>query len=104
MKTPPASSLRRMLAPGGTVLIADERVGDEFTGEGDEAEQLMYGFSILHCLPQAMAYPNAAGTGTIMTSSMLRNYAAEAGFSDVEVLPIEGSWRFYRLISQVQTS
>ena len=40
----------------------------------------------------------AAGTGTIMRPGILRGYAVEAGFHDVEILPIEHDfWRFYRL-------
>jgi hypothetical protein len=34
-----------------------------------------------------------------MRPSLLRRYALEAGFSDVEILPIVTDyWRFYRLI------
>lgn|GEM_PF-2276997 len=53
---------------------------------------------MLHCLPQAMVFPGAAGTGTVMGPSVLRRYAAEAGFARLDVLPIEHPlWRFYRL-------
>jgi len=58
----------------------------------------MYGWSILHCLPVGMTDENAAGTGTVMRVDTLRRYAQEAGFSKVEVLPIENFFfRFYRL-------
>ena len=58
----------------------------------------MYGFSILHCLTVAMADGAEEGTGTVFRPDTLRAYAAEAGFQDVEVLPIENDlWRFYRL-------
>jgi SAM-dependent methyltransferase len=33
---------RRMVRSGGTVLVMDERVPDDFTGPGDAVEQLMY--------------------------------------------------------------
>jgi hypothetical protein len=34
----------------------------------------------------------------VMRPDMLRGYAAEAGFTDVEVLPVESDFfRFYRL-------
>ncbi|MEA2502108.1 MAG: hypothetical protein QOD01_2219 [Actinomycetota bacterium] len=34
-----------------------------------------------------------------MRTPMLRSYAREAGFVDVDVLPIENDfWRFYRLV------
>jgi hypothetical protein len=48
-------SLRETLAPGGSVLVADEKVGDHFHAPGDDVERLMYGWSIVHCLPVAMA-------------------------------------------------
>ena len=40
----------------------------------------------------------SAATGTAMRADTLREYAAGAGFSRFEVLPIENDfWRFYRL-------
>jgi hypothetical protein len=71
---------------------------EHFTAPGDELERLMYGFSITHCLPVGRTESESAATGTVMRPSALRNYALEAGFSRVEVLPIEHEmWRFYRL-------
>ncbi len=98
----PVGALRAMgalRAEGGTVLVADERVADHFTVDVDDVERFQWGFSALHCLPTAMTEPPAAGTGTIMRTPTLRDYAEAAGFADVEVLPIENDfWRFYRLI------
>lgn len=92
-------AMRLLLAPAGAVVIADERVADEFTAPGDIIERFMYGWSALHCLPVGMVDQPAAGTGTVMRASTLRRYAAEAGYSGVEILPIEHDfWRFYRLI------
>jgi SAM-dependent methyltransferase len=91
-------SMRGLLAEGGAVLIMDERVADQFTAPGDEQERLYYGFSTLCCLPAGLAEAPSAGTGTVMRTSTLRAYAAEAGFREVEVLPIEHDlFRFYRL-------
>jgi SAM-dependent methyltransferase len=90
---------RRMVRPGGTVLVMDERVPDEFTGPGDPVEQLMYGLSLLICLPDGLSHPHSVGTGTVMRRDTLLAYAREAGFADVEVLPIEHEmFRFYRLV------
>jgi 2-polyprenyl-3-methyl-5-hydroxy-6-metoxy-1,4-benzoquinol methylase len=87
-----------LLAPGGSALIVDERVAEEFSAPGDEVERLMYGWSILVCLANGMADEPSAATGTVMRPATLRQYAKEAGFSDVEVLPIEHLFfRFYRL-------
>jgi hypothetical protein len=46
-----------------------------------------------------MAHQPSAGTGTVMRPSTLKGYAQEAGFTDLEILPIKdfGFWRFYRL-------
>lgn len=91
-------AMRKLAGPGGTVLIADEHVADAFTAPGDFVERLMYGFSVLHCLTVAMADGAEEGTGTVFRTDTLRAYAKEAGFQDVEVLPIEHDlWRFYRL-------
>lgn len=90
--------VRASLTDGGSVLVADERVAETFTAPGDEVEQLMYGYSVLHCLPVGMAERPSAMTGTAMRPDTLRRYAREAGFRDVEVLPIKHDfWRFYRL-------
>jgi 2-polyprenyl-3-methyl-5-hydroxy-6-metoxy-1,4-benzoquinol methylase len=89
---------RRALRDGGSVLVADERVGDEFTAPAAVAEQHSYGWSVISCLPNAMGDPGTAATGAVMRPSTLRQYATEAGFGEVDVLPIEtGPFRFYRL-------
>jgi 2-polyprenyl-3-methyl-5-hydroxy-6-metoxy-1,4-benzoquinol methylase len=90
--------MRSLLADGGVVLIADERVAERFTAPGDEVERVMYGFSLFHCLAVGLADQPSAATGTAMRPDTLREYAEAAGFSRFEVLPIENDfWRFYRL-------
>jgi SAM-dependent methyltransferase len=90
--------LRGLAAEDGAVIAMDERVADAFTAPGDEVERLMYTYSVLCCLPVGLADTPSAGTGTVMRVDTLRRYAAEAGFADVEVLPIEHeTFRFYRL-------
>ena len=92
-------AMRGLRAEGGTVLVADERVADEFTTEVEDGERFQWGFSALHCLPTARTAPPAMGTGTVMRTPTFRAYALEAGFTEVEVLPIENDfWRFYRLV------
>jgi 2-polyprenyl-3-methyl-5-hydroxy-6-metoxy-1,4-benzoquinol methylase len=93
------ASARRMAKPGGTVLVMDERVPEAFTGPGDPVEQLMYGISMLICLPDGLSHDGSVGTGTVMRPDTLRRYAHDAGFADLEVLPIEHDmFRFYRLV------
>jgi 2-polyprenyl-3-methyl-5-hydroxy-6-metoxy-1,4-benzoquinol methylase len=89
---------REMLAPGGAVLVGDERVAEEFAAPGDDMDRFNYGWSAPHCLAAALVEPGAAGTGTVMRPDTLRGYARDAGFSGVTVLPIEHDfWWFYRL-------
>jgi protein-L-isoaspartate O-methyltransferase len=45
------AAARGALAPGGVALVVDEKVADAFTAPGDETERMMYGWSVLHCLP-----------------------------------------------------
>ena len=91
-------TLRRLRADGGAVLVVDERTADTFTAPGDELERFFYGVSLVHCLPVGMADQPSAGTGTVMRSDTLRHYAMQAGFSSVDVLPIDHMmFRFYRL-------
>jgi SAM-dependent methyltransferase len=93
------SVARRHLADGGTVLVADEAVADTFEAPGSDLDRLMYGFSVVHCLPASRA--DDAGSdaiGTVMRRSALEALAREAGFRTATVLPIENDfWRFYRL-------
>jgi SAM-dependent methyltransferase len=91
-------TMRRLAGADGAVLVVDERVGDVFTPQGNDVEWMMYGWSILHCLPVGMAEQPSVATGTVMRAGTLRRYAQEAGFSGVEVLPIDNFFfRFYRL-------
>lgn len=94
------AAIRRAVTPGGPVVIMDEAVGDAFSAPADETERLMYGFSLLICLPDGRAHQHSAATGTVMRPDTLRRYAVEAGFRDIEILPISdfGFWRFYRLV------
>jgi 2-polyprenyl-3-methyl-5-hydroxy-6-metoxy-1,4-benzoquinol methylase len=92
------SGMRSLLAEDGVLLIADERVAEQFTAPGDEVERVMYGFSLFHCLAVGLEEQPSAATGTVMRPDTLRRYAEEAGFTRFEVLPIENDfWRFYRL-------
>ncbi|MGK8501276.1 class I SAM-dependent methyltransferase [Nocardia asiatica] len=97
---PVLAAVRRALRPGGAVVVMDEAVAPEFRAPADDVDRLMYGFSLLICLPDGRAHPGSAATGTVMRHDVLRRYALDAGFADVEVLPIHdfGFWRFYRLI------
>jgi ubiquinone/menaquinone biosynthesis C-methylase UbiE len=97
----PAGALRtarRLLTAGGSVLIADERVQEEFTPPGDLIERFNYGWSILHCLPATLAEDAVEANGTVLRPATVRRWAGEAGFAHCETLDIDNPfWRFYRL-------
>ncbi|MGH8950284.1 MAG: class I SAM-dependent methyltransferase [Acidimicrobiia bacterium] len=94
---PVLAAMRRMVEPDGVVVIMDEAVGEVFTGEGDELEKLMYGFSILICLPDGLSSQPSVGTGTVMRPAILQAYAEEAGFSGFRAVGEAGFFRFYEL-------
>ena len=92
------SAIHEALGPDGTLLVSDERVAEQFTAPGDEMERVMYAISLTVCLPASLAEEPSAGTGTVMRAGRLRDYATQAGFTDVEALPFEpGLQRIYRL-------
>jgi len=86
------------LAAHGAVLVADERVADAFIAPGDEVERMMYGWSVTHCLPTQMVDRPSAALGTAMRADTVRDLASDAGYTRVEVLPVENDFlRLYRL-------
>lgn len=95
------AAAHRALAPGGSIIVMDEAVAESFTAPGNEIDRLMYGYSLLVCLPDGMAHPASAATGTVMRPDTLRGYAEAAGLTGFEVLPINefAFFRFYRLSS-----
>jgi 2-polyprenyl-3-methyl-5-hydroxy-6-metoxy-1,4-benzoquinol methylase len=91
-------AMRHLAGSDGAVLVVDERVGEAFTAAGNDVEWMMYGWSILHCLPVGKADAPSAETGTVLRPDTLRRYAMEAGFRRVEILPIDNLFfRYYRL-------
>jgi SAM-dependent methyltransferase len=92
------SAIRRSLAPDGLVLVADMRAEEEPRFPAGPVERLLYGYSIGVCLPDAMATPGSAQTGTVLRPSTLEQYAREAGFGRVEDAGVEHDlWRFWLL-------
>jgi 2-polyprenyl-3-methyl-5-hydroxy-6-metoxy-1,4-benzoquinol methylase len=91
------AAMRDMIKPDGLVVIMDEAVGETFTGEGDDLEKLMYGFSILVCLPDGLSTQPSVGTGTVMRPSKLRSFAEQAGFTRFRPVGEARFFRFYEL-------
>jgi len=92
------ASLRAALSPCGALLVADERVAEEFSPRVSDMERMMYGWSVLHCLPVSRAERPSRALGTVLRPSTVQALAEEAGFTCFEILPIEHEqFRFYRL-------
>ena len=92
------ASMRRLVGDRGAVFVVDERVQDVFTAPADEVEQMMYGFSVVHCLQVGRVETPSVATGTVIRRSTMEQYARASGFTDVEELEIENPfYRFYRM-------
>jgi ubiquinone/menaquinone biosynthesis C-methylase UbiE len=92
--------MREILAPRGSVLVGDVKMKEVLEEKNDFPGRFYYNFSVLLCLPQSMAYPDSKATGAAMSPSIFKNYAKEAGFSKIDVLPVKHFiWEFYRLES-----
>jgi hypothetical protein len=91
-------SMRDGLAPGGSVIVAAEKVGDHFQAPADDSERLMYGWSIVYCLPVALAERPSAAIGTVMCTETMRTLAMAAGLTRLAIVPVDGGFfRLYRL-------
>lgn len=97
----PAEALagaRQAVAEDGTVIVMDERVADTLQ-PGDPTETFFATASVLWCLPQGRVETDSEAPGTVMRPAIFEAIAQRAGWSGVDVLPIEHPfWRFYRLV------
>ncbi|MFB6562379.1 MULTISPECIES: class I SAM-dependent methyltransferase [unclassified Streptomyces] len=91
---------RRLMAPGGAVLLMEPSVGERFTPAAPDSERFHYAVSVLHCLPVGMSRTPSAATGTVMRPDTVRAYAAEAGL-DTRVIDVGHPFhRLYRLTAR----
>ncbi len=92
------ASVRKALAPGGIVVVADEAVAEQFEAPGDELERMMYGWSVNHCLPVAMADSPSAAIGTAIRPHTVAAVVKSAGLGRCEVVDVDGGFfRIYRV-------
>ena len=92
------AAMRHLAAEDGFVLVADNAVEDAFAAPGSEIDRLLYGSSVLVCLPTGRAHQHSAATGAVMRRSTFERYAKDAGFGTVVVAEVPHPfWRFYRL-------
>ncbi|MDQ3147006.1 MAG: methyltransferase domain-containing protein [Actinomycetota bacterium] len=92
------AAMRRLVAPGGSVLVIEPGPSDDPETPAGPFERLAHSSSVLHCLPVGMNEVGSAATGSVMRTSTFRSYAEAAGFASVEVLPVDHPmFHFYRL-------
>lgn len=92
------ASMRRIAKPGAPVVVMDERTAETFSPDAGPVEQLLYGYSLVCCLPDGRSHESSVATGTVMRPSTLDGYARSAGFAGAVPLDIEHDFfRFYRL-------
>jgi SAM-dependent methyltransferase len=86
-------------APDALVYVVDMAADERLATPGDEMQRLLYGFSLLVCLPDSLSHPGSAATGTVMRPATLDGYATAAGFAGARAEDVAdtGFWRFYRL-------
>jgi SAM-dependent methyltransferase len=94
---PVLEAMRLMTEPDGFVVVMDEAVDPALVSPAGEIDKLMYGFSLLVCLPDGMSTQPSVGTGTVMRPDVLEGYAKQAGFVGIEAIAESGFFRFYVL-------
>jgi hypothetical protein len=93
------ANARAALQPGGVLVVVDERAAETFTHPGDVVERFFAAASPIWCLPQGLVGPDPEPVGTLIRPDTMRALAAAAGYSAVDVVPIDHPfWRFYRLL------
>jgi hypothetical protein len=92
-------TVRGHLADGAVVIVMDERADETpVAPSGDPVQRFLAGISPLWCFPQGVGGPTAQPHGAVFRPAHVRGIARQAGFTGIEVLPIEHpSWRFYQL-------
>lgn len=94
-------TMKNLSGTDGTVVVIDARTADSFQqGIGDPHEQALYGVSCLRCLADGKSHgPQSAATGAVMRPYVLRAYAQQAGFRDMERVPVPHAFfSFYKLL------
>jgi hypothetical protein len=85
-------TIRVSLRPGGHYVCLDARVSERLEQRTEPIDLVRHGFSLLYCLPTALA-AGGAGLGTVgLTESTMRELCHEAGFGSVTVVPLAGGF------------
>ena len=95
---PVLETARKLAGTEGAVIVMDEGVAEKYEAPANDIDRLVLGISTWVCLPDSMSSQPSVATGTAMRPSTMRSYAADAGFKQVDIRPIENDqFHFYRL-------
>jgi SAM-dependent methyltransferase len=90
-------NIRSMLATDGNALVVETALPDQFTAPGSGLDRHVYAASVLCCLQAGLA-DGPSPTGAVLRRDVLRGLSLDAGFRELEVVPIaDASRRFYLL-------
>lgn len=90
--------VREALAPGGTFLMVEPRVGERLADDvANPFARMLHGISCLHCVPVSLAQ-GGPGLGACWGTAAARRAATRAGFGRFQMLPIRSPVQaFYEL-------
>ena len=92
---PPWSASRGPTAPCSSSTRTPPRPS---TPDGDPIQRLLYGFSVLHCLPAGRTHEHSAATGTVMRPATFEGYATRPASRRSTSSPSSTTFfRFYSL-------
>lgn len=90
------ATARRLLAPGGSVLIGDDRGAEHLESPADPYQRLLHGFAVLHCIPATRAEDGTHAHGPVVRPGDVLGWIDAAGFGQGQVLDIDNEmWRFF---------
>ncbi len=82
------AEIRQLLAPDGTLFIVEPKASDRVEDNIHPIGAMYYGFSLFHCMTQSLAN-GGPGLGTCMGPAKTSALLGEAGFGQIETLPIK---------------
>jgi 2-polyprenyl-3-methyl-5-hydroxy-6-metoxy-1,4-benzoquinol methylase len=86
-----------LMAPGGTLLVMEERANDSLAPTEDQVQRFLANISPLWCLPQGRIDEGAHPVGTLIREETVHRLLREAGWRDVRTTEIDHPiWRFIR--------
>lgn len=96
-----AADIRAALGDDGVWLLVDIKARDGYAAnvEKNPMAAMMYGLSVLGCLPSALSEPDGAGLGTLgLHEGRARELATAAGFTRFRRLSVDHSYlAFYEI-------